>query len=350
MAVSLAEHLRSLAPDSRVLFVGTERGLEERILAPLGYPWKTVRIGGLNRVGPMRKLRSVFQLPGSLLASRDILKSFRPDVTIGLGGYSSFPVAAASRWLRIPLVLLEPNVLPGMANRWLRSWCCLAAVAFRETAPCFGDKAMVTGVPVRAAFHAVPDCRPTSGRLRLLIVGGSQGSRGLNDLVLSALPKLSRDKLAIAHQTGKADLARMSDRYRQLGWNAEVVDFIDDMPARFAQCDVVMGRAGACTVAEIAAAGRASLLVPLPTAADNHQERNAQALADRGAALTLPQAAISGRDLASLLHALADNPQRVAAMGVQARAAARPDSVEAILRGVAGIMTGTDGRKDGGAA
>ena len=331
MAVALAERLRMTQPDTRFLFVGTRRGLEKRILTPLGYEWTTIDIGGLNRVGAVQKLVTLFKLPGSLLDSRSILKKFAPSLLVGLGGYASGPLALAAGWLKIPILLIEPNVEPGMANRLLGRWARRVAVAFPETARRFGSKARLTGIPVRDEFHGIRAPIRQDGPLRLLVFGGSQGSRPLNLLVPQALALLPRGEFEVTHQTGPRDLGNVEEIYRQSEVAADVRSFLDDMPSRFAGTDLVLSRSGASTVAELAASGRPSLLIPFPLASDDHQRKNALALARRGASLMLEQSQTGPEQLAQALRALAQDRQALQKMSDAARQLAQPESIDKIL-------------------
>ncbi|HSR51132.1 MAG TPA: undecaprenyldiphospho-muramoylpentapeptide beta-N-acetylglucosaminyltransferase [Acidobacteriota bacterium] len=338
MAVALAEALRQQDESHDFLFIGTERGLEGRILDPLGYRWETIRIGGLNRVGLARKARTLAELPKSWMDSRRILRRFRPHAVVGLGGYSSGPVAAAARLLGIPILLLEPNVLPGLTNRLLMRWASAAAVAFQETVERLGPRARLTGIPVRQAFHELPPAPAQAQRLGLLIFGGSQGSRPLNRLMCQVLPLLKELPLEIIHQTGLNDLEEVRERYQEEQVDAQVTAYIDDMAAAFARSALLLCRAGASTVAEIAASGRPSMLVPLPTAADDHQRKNAQALARRGAAVMLEQSATDASRLASQIRELADDREHLASMGQAARGLAQPQAVDNIIALLAEVL------------
>ena len=200
MAVALRQELKKRDPGCSVLFVGTEEGLESRILPPLGFPLKTIPVGGLNRVDPVRMARTLAQLPGSLLGSLRIVRSFRPCAVVGLGGYSSGPVMVAARLTRCPALLIEPNIFPGLTNRVLARWVTRAAVAFQETTRFFGSRAVVTGIPIRREFHQVPPWKPSAEPLRVLIFGGSRGSRPINQVVCDALSSLPQG-LQITHQT-----------------------------------------------------------------------------------------------------------------------------------------------------
>ena len=329
MAVALRQELRKRDPGCRVLFVGTEDGLESRILPPLDFPLKTIRVGGLNRVDPGRMVRTLVQLPASLLGSLRIIRSFRPCVVVGLGGYSSGPVMVAARLTGCPALLIEPNVFPGFTNRVLARWVARAAVAFEETTRFFGSRAVLTGIPIRKEFYRAPAWKPSAEPLRVLIFGGSRGSSPINQVVCDALNSLPQG-LHITHQTGRDDMKWVRQRYQAAGIQGRVLEYLEDMPVEFSGADLVISRAGASTVAEITAAGRASILIPLPTAADDHQQKNARSLEQRGAALVREQAELEGRELALLVAQLNSDRNRLQRMAEASRHLARPDSAERI--------------------
>ena len=329
MAVALRQELKKRDPGCSVLFVGTEEGLESRILPPLGFPLKTIRVGGFNRVDPVRMARTLAQLPGSLLGSLRIVRSFRPCAVVGLGGYSSGPLMVAARLTRCPALLIEPNIFPGLTNRVLARWVTRAAVAFQETTRFFGSRAVVTGIPIRREFHQVPPWKLSAEPLRVLIFGGSRGSRPINQVVCDALSSLPQG-LQITHQTGRDDVEWVRQRYQASGVEGRVLEYLEDMPVELTAADLVISRAGASTVAEITAAGRASILIPLPTAADDHQRKNARSLEQRGAALVKEQAELEGKELAILLAQLDSDRNRLQCMAESSRRLARPDSAERI--------------------
>ncbi len=325
MAVAIRQELERRDPGSRCLFVGTDQGLETRILSPLAFPLRTIRVGGLNRVGGRRMVRTVLQLPASLIDSLAIVREFRPSAVVGLGGHSSGPVVVAAWLRRRPALLIEPNSHPGLTNRLLARFVEKAAVAFRETAPFFGSRAVVTGIPVRREFHEVRS-RAVSDPARLLIFGGSQGSRPINRLVSDALAHLPKG-LRITHQTGPDDVEWVRESYRRAGIEARVRDYLEDMPSALAGADLVISRAGASTVAELTAAGRASVLIPFPAAADDHQRKNARSLERKGAALLREQADLDGPALGRLLEQLLGDQKRLSTMASAARSLSNPDSV-----------------------
>ena len=330
MAIALRETLRRRRPDTRFLFIGTDQGLEVRLLPPLKFPLKVIRIGGLQGLGPSRRLLTLFQVPTSIAASRRLLKDFGTALVVGLGGYSSGPVLVAAKLMGRPTMIIEPNSAAGLTNRWLGPWVDAAAVAFEETARQLGKRAHVTGIPIRPEFHQVRTEVRSQRALRLLVVGGSRGSVPINTLVCEALPYLDPKSIRIRHQTGEADLERVRRLHRQHHFDGPIDAFIDDMPSCYAAADLIVSRAGACTVAEIAATGRPSILIPFPAAADDHQRRNAQSLADRSAAVLLDQKRSSGRQLAELIRSLEKQRTCLTAMSRAARTLARADSADRI--------------------
>lgn len=331
MAVALAKELNKHRSETEILFVGANRGIEKNIVPALGFRLQTINIGGLKGVGPLRAALTLLQFPGSLLASRRIVKEFSPSIIVGLGGYSSGPVMLAAKILGLPSLLIEPNVLPGFTNRIVALWADGAAVAFEETAQWFGKKARLTGVPVRPEFQHISSEILSEGPLRLLIVGGSQGSRAINRLICEALPFLSPGEISVVHQTGLADYIYVKEAYEKEGFEAEVIDFIQDMPAYFSRTDLILSRAGASTVAEIAAAGRPAILIPLTHAADDHQRKNAQALAEKQAALVLEEKQTTGQELARLLLELAGERTRLRRMAQAGKQLAEPASRQKIV-------------------
>jgi len=332
MAVALARELEKQKPGVEVLFVGARKGMGKEIVPALGFRYQTLNIGGFKGVGLFRAAVTLLQIPGSLLSSWRMIRAFCPSIIVGLGGYSSGPIMLAGKALRFPGLLIEPNVQPGFTNRVLKHWVDAAAVAFEETARWFGKKSRLTGIPVRQEFHQVSSKISRDGPLRLLVFGGSQGSSPMNQLVCEALPFLSpRGELKIVHQTGLTDYLSVKEKYQQAGFEAEVIDFIQDMPAYFARADLILSRAGASSLAEIAAAGRPSILIPLPHASDDHQRMNARALVQKGAAVSLEESETTGEELARLLVEFAQNRDGLDQMAQASRDLAHPDSRTKII-------------------
>ncbi|MFB3902469.1 MAG: undecaprenyldiphospho-muramoylpentapeptide beta-N-acetylglucosaminyltransferase [Acidobacteriota bacterium] len=332
MAVALAQELKRLDPDGEVLFVGTRQGLEARLVEPLGFRLETVRIGGLNRVGVTRALATLFRLPFTVLHGARIVRRFAPSVIVGVGGYSSGPVVLGGKLAGFPSVVIEPNAYPGLANRLLARWVDAAAIAFEEAAAQFGAKARMTGIPIRREFFSANTRIADNGSLRVLVFGGSQGSRPINTLMCEAIKWLPENRVEIVHQTGKADYERVKSAYDDAGRKAEVVEFIYEMPQMFARTDLIIARAGASTVAELTAAAKASIIIPFPKAADDHQRRNARALERRHAAVVLEQEKTTGKELAETILKLEMDRQELRRMSAASKQLARPDSVEQILQ------------------
>jgi UDP-N-acetylglucosamine--N-acetylmuramyl-(pentapeptide) pyrophosphoryl-undecaprenol N-acetylglucosamine transferase len=319
---------------AQVVFVGTARGLETRLVPDAGFELRLIHVGQLNNVSLMTRVRTVFGLPRSLFDCRAMIREFKPGAVFGVGGYASGPAMAAALWLGVPTMAFEPNAMPGMVNRLVGKRVQAAAVNFPDAAKWFRN-CEVTGIPVRPEFFAVRDLAP-SAQSKLLVFGGSQGARILNTNVpkvaaelLNAVPGLT-----ILHQSGGKNLEVTQAAYAASGADparVEVLPFIDDMPARFAEASLVMARSGASTVAELAAAGKPSLLVPFAAAADAHQKRNAEAMVAAGAAVMLeePELAEPGRLLETLTGMLKD-PTRLKEMGAAARLQAHPDAAERI--------------------
>lgn len=318
---------------NEVLFVGAHGALETRIVPENGYPIETISSAGLKSVGLKGKIKGLMILPKSFWDAARLLRRFRPDVAVGAGGYVSGPVLLTASIFRIPTLVMDSNALPGFTNRQLAPFISKAALAFEEALPHFGKKGVVIGNPVRKEFFDIAP-RVPSGRVNILIFGGSQGARGINNAVISALDRLSdlKGRLRIVHQTGVFDLETVKRGYEQAGWeNVVVTEYISDMVEKFRDADLIISRAGATTCAELAAAGRAALMVPLPTAADDHQRKNAEAMQDAGAAKMVLQKDLDGGRLADEIRELLAAPEWLARMGASARTLARRDAAKAAV-------------------
>src|SRR6266496_5975731 len=277
-AIAIAQELQKRY-QAEVLFIGTARGLENRLVPTAGFPLQLVKVGALNRVSLATRLKTLFDLPRALFGAGRLLNEFQPDVVIGVGGYASGPAMLAAIRRRIPTLAFEPNVVPGFANRLIARWVSAAAVHFEETCEYFPN-CRVTGVPVREAFFEIPANPLFSRRPTLLVFGGSQGARAINQAMIESLGGLKQriPGIHIIHQTGQRDYDHVHDAYQRSGISGEVHKFIDDMPGMFARADLLVCRSGASTVAEIAAAGKPAVFVPFPRAADVHQNVNSRAL------------------------------------------------------------------------
>ena len=328
--IAVADELKRRDASLRVVFAGTRRGLETRLVPRAGYELALLPVLPLNGVGLLRMLQGLALLPWSLLRAAALVLRLRPAAVLGVGGYASGPVALAAAWLGVPTVILEPNARPGFTNRALGPFVTRAACAYEDARRSFGDKAVITGNPVRGGFAAVT-AKPHRPPFCLLAFGGSQGSRVLNRALLAALPHLpGAERLRIVHQTGEAMREEVAAGYAAAAREAEVVAFLDDMPARFAAADLVLSRSGATSCAELTVAGKAALLVPFAAAADDHQRSNARALEAAGAARVIQEAQLTGESLAAELSELIESPQRIAALEQAARGLAKPDAARRV--------------------
>ena len=348
-ALEVARELRDRGHNC--VFVGAGRELERRLTQAAGFPLEALRSGPLNRVSPATKIRTLSNLPRALFEALRLIRRYRPAAVLSLGGYASGPLAAAA-WLRgVPIVALEPNAYPGMANRIIGPVVARALTGVPATEKYFRrSRAETIGAPVRKEFFEIPIKKHTEPFM-ILVTGGSQGARTLNRATAEAVQFWARhgasQSLRILHQAGKADAAGLQAEYavfRSGSVEAEAVEFLDDMPAAFAQADVVISRAGASTVGELCAAGRASILIPYPHAADDHQTHNAQALASAGGSQVVSDAQWNGERMVREIESLLSVPGRLEEMEKAARSLARPGAARRaadVLEEVAGC----NGRK-----
>ena len=338
-ALEVARELERRGAD--LLFVGTSRGLENRLVPERGYRLATVEVGALKGMGVGRVVGTLLGLPAAFVRAARLIEEFGPDVAYGMGGYASGPVLLMAALKNIPVVVHEPNAVPGFANRLLAPWVARALVAQEDALRFFpARRAEVVGVPVRREFFAIPP-KTHEPPYTVLVTGGSQGSARLNRAVKEALPVLAgRKDLFLLHQTGPKEYEEVRKAYAEARGEGEVVPFLEDMPAAMARADLVVCRAGAVTLAELAAAGRAGLLVPFPHAADQHQLRNARALERAEAARVVLDAELSGSRLLSEIDAMLP---RLREMEVAVRGLAQPRAAErvvAVLEEVAGKAKG----------
>jgi UDP-N-acetylglucosamine--N-acetylmuramyl-(pentapeptide) pyrophosphoryl-undecaprenol N-acetylglucosamine transferase len=328
-ALAIAQELQSRY-NAEVLFIGTARGIESRLVPAAGFQLGLITVGALNRVDLATRAKTLFDLPRAIAQSGRMITEFRPDVMIGVGGYASGPAMIAASFMNVPMMAFEPNVIPGIANRLLAPIVRTAAVHFPATQRYFRNAA-VTGVPVRREFFHVP-VRPPNARPTLLVFGGSQGAHAINVSAMESLAALSQavPEIHLIHQTGEKDFEEAQAAAANVGISAEISRFIDDMPGAFSRADLLVCRSGASTVAEIAAAGKPAIFVPLPTAADDHQRHNAETLADADAARLLPQADLTPDRLVQEVASLLANRTQLAQMGASARQFAHPRAAEEI--------------------
>jgi UDP-N-acetylglucosamine--N-acetylmuramyl-(pentapeptide) pyrophosphoryl-undecaprenol N-acetylglucosamine transferase len=342
--IAVAEAVRRLAPAVRIVFVGTERGIEARAVPKGGYELELMRVLPLRGAGVLGFVRGVGRAVMALGDGRGLVRRLRPNAVLSVGGYAAGPVSLAAWTLGVPLALLEPNSVIGLANRLVAPLARRAYLAFPEAERHFRrERVLRAGVPLRPGFVPVAP-EPAGDRVRVLVLGGSQGAKALNDAVPRAVATLG-GLVEVVHQTGTAGEAEVRALYAELGAGsaATVVPFIDDMPAALARADLVVGRSGAGALSEMCAVGRAGLLVPYPFAAGDHQRVNAEALVKAGAARTVPSRDATPERLAREIGELARDRALLARMAASARAIGRPAAAETIARdllALAGLAAG----------
>jgi len=340
--IAVAKEIMRRHPDSEVKFVGTARGLENKLVPQAGLELSLIESAGLKNVGVAARASGLLILPKSLRQARALIKEFRPDVVIGAGGYVSGPVLLTASFTKLPTLIMESNALPGWTNRVLARFIDKAAVSFEAALPFFGGKGLVTGNPVRREFFEIPEKRRDPSRLSVLIFGGSQGAHAINQAMVGALPLLGevKNKLRVTHQTGEADYEQVLSGYANESWSAQadVRKYIDNMVAAFAEIDLVICRAGATTTAELIAAGKASLMIPFPFAADDHQRKNAEAMAAAGAGKMILQQDLSPQRLASEIATLVGEPEKVTAMEHATRKLSPGDAAAKVVDLVEGMV------------
>jgi UDP-N-acetylglucosamine--N-acetylmuramyl-(pentapeptide) pyrophosphoryl-undecaprenol N-acetylglucosamine transferase len=320
-----------------VLFVGTARGIENRLVPQAGFNLELIKVGQLKNVSLMTRLRTLFDLPLAILHARKLIRSFRPDVVIGVGGYASGPAMAAAILGGVPTLAFEPNYVPGFANKVVGKRVSVAAVHFEQTRQFFRN-ARVVGVPVRSEFFNIMPAAPHPPTL--LIFGGSQGARAINQVAPAAVTEVQRrfSDLHVIHQTGERDYNDVQAAYTRAGTSAEVSAFIDNMPLAFARADVLVCRSGASTVAEITAAGKPAIFIPFPRAADDHQRRNAEAVADAGAGILIAESELTPERLAQTISELLSDRDRLQQMSAKAKALGHQDAATQVAQMAAGLV------------
>jgi UDP-N-acetylglucosamine--N-acetylmuramyl-(pentapeptide) pyrophosphoryl-undecaprenol N-acetylglucosamine transferase len=342
--IAVARELLRRVPHAEVTFVGTAQGIEARVIPREALALDVIRSAGLKGKSLATVARSVSLLPLSAVDAWNVISRRRPTVVIGLGGYSSAPVVMLAALRGIRTLVMEQNAIPGFANRRLALMVDAAAVTYEESVPYFGSKAFVSGNPVRPEFFEEPHEHAISppGAARVLVFGGSQGAHAINVAMVEAAPRLAAAArgVAITHQTGERDLEMVRDGYGRAGLQARVEPFLYRMDHEMKAADVVVCRAGATTLAELAAAGRASVLVPLPTATDDHQRKNAQAFVRHAAAAMVEQRELTGERLATEVLALAPDGARRARLAAAAKTLARPDAAKVIVNRVLELAEG----------
>ncbi|HVS33436.1 MAG TPA: undecaprenyldiphospho-muramoylpentapeptide beta-N-acetylglucosaminyltransferase [Thermoanaerobaculia bacterium] len=342
-AIAIAREFVARDAGRRVVFVGTERGLEKTIVPKAGFPLEVISAGGLKGKGGVDLLRNLARLPIGFLQAWQLLGKHRPDAVLGVGGYSSGPVLLAAWLRRMPTIIHESNAFPGLANRVLARFVTAVAVAFDDALPRMKRMdGRVTGNPIRAEFFGARVSSPARAgedtgaprKQRLLVFGGSQGSRILNDTMTGALLFLARlkDRLTIVHQTGPNDLQKVKDAYRTSAFpEARVVPYLDPMADELAAADLVVSRAGAMTIGELSAVGRAAILVPFAAATNNHQELNARVVERAGGALVITEKELTPERLGLAIAGIINDPPAARRMGESSRALSTPDATKKIV-------------------
>jgi UDP-N-acetylglucosamine--N-acetylmuramyl-(pentapeptide) pyrophosphoryl-undecaprenol N-acetylglucosamine transferase len=322
-----------------ILFVGTARGIESEVLQKEGFPLAKIHVSGIMNKGIFKTITSILLLPIGLIDSIKILREFRPDIVVGIGGYTSGPIVAMAMLLRIKRVILEPNLIPGITNRLLAPVANMIAVAFEETKRYFrGSKVVLTGNPVREEIIFIDNTlwSPLAGTegfpYTLFVFGGSQGAHSINVAMIDALDYIKdlKDRIFIIHQTGKPDFSMIMESYRNKGFKARIEPYIFDIARIYRLADLIVSRAGATTVAEIMACGRPAILIPFPYSTHGHQEKNAMALKKAGAAEVIDGASLNGRLLGETIRRLLSDREGLRLMGNRSRSLGRKDAAREI--------------------
>jgi UDP-N-acetylglucosamine--N-acetylmuramyl-(pentapeptide) pyrophosphoryl-undecaprenol N-acetylglucosamine transferase len=336
-AIAVAQEWVGRGPARRAIFAGTARGLETTIVPKAGFPLELIDVGGLKGKGLGETLRNLLRLPRGFAQAWKVVRRVRPNVALGVGGYSSGPVLLAAKIQGVPTAIHDSNAFPGLTNRLLARLVTAVAVGFEAAAARLKrSDALVTGNPVRKEFFEAGNRQPATGspKRRLLVLGGSQGSHVINEAMVGALLFLARlkERLEIVHQTGPKELDAVKEGYRASAFHdARVVPYLDPMAAELAAADLVISRAGSMTVGELSAVGRASILIPFAAATDNHQELNARAVEKAGGALVITEAELSPERLGLAVNEVINDPDRAARMGAAARTLATPDATKKIV-------------------
>lgn len=338
-AVALARAFLEKNPATTIVFVGTARGLESKVLAHEGFELVLISAMPVMGKGVIEAARGLLSLPISLWQCLKILKGRRADLVIGVGGYTSPMMVLAASLTGIARVILEPNAYPGMANKAVGSFAQRVFLSFESAASSFDRrKVRVVGTPIRKEFMEVSSqeeaATSAAGLRRVLIFGGSQGARAINSAVIEGLPDLMKryPQLSVVHQTGEVDYGRIIEAYRRAGISAQVTPFLYDMPSVLRSADLVVARAGAMTIAELTACGKPAILIPLPQAIYDHQTHNAKVMEAAGAAVVLPQAELTGARLTGAITEILDDPERLRTMSNYSRGMRRIDAADAIVR------------------
>src|SRR5467141_1777744 len=340
-ALAIAQEWLSRGNEREVVLVGTQRGIEMKLVPQAGLPLETLRVAGLKGKGGATLLKNLAMLAPAMLDARRVLRKHKPVAAFGVGGYAAGPMLLAT-WLgRVPNVIFEPNAEPGFTNRVLARISTRIATGYEVSAREWGKKAVVTGCPVRSEFFSIAPRRPGKP-FRLLVTGGSQGALPINRVFVDAMDRLAarKSELAVVHQTGERDYNAVRTAYARREFPAEVVPFLTNMAERFAWADLIVCRAGAITAAEIAASGRAAIFIPFGHATDSHQLRNAQEMARAGAGRLISEAELTAERLSSEIFSLLDQPGEIERQSCAARSLARLNASRDIVNMIEEVARG----------
>ena len=345
--LAVARALKARVPAAEISFAGTVTGIEARVVPQTGFELDVIRSAGLKGKSPVALLRGAGLVPLSALDAWRLISRRRPDVVIGVGGYSSGPVVGIAVLRGIPTLVMEQNAVPGLTNRLLAKFVDRAAVTYETTLQFFGGKGVVTGNPVRREFLEIDDAAIIQQKVRVLIFGGSQGAHAINMALVEAAPRLASAaaSLDVVCQTGSRDLAVVREAFARSGVPGRVEQFIDAMDIEMKAAGLVVCRAGATTLAELAAAGRPAILIPLPTATDDHQRQNAYAVQEAGAAEVIEQKDLTGERLADRMIAVAGDVGRRTRMSEAARRLARPRAADEIVEALIALAADRRGAR-----
>ena len=331
-ALAIAREWLSRGSEREVVLVGTERGIEMKLVPQAGLPLETLRVAGLKGKGGATLLKNLAMLAPAMLDARRVLRKHKPAAALGVGGYAAGPMLLATWLARVPNIIFEPNAEPGFTNKVLARISQRIATGYEVSARQWGKKAVLTGCPVRPEFFSITPQEPHKP-LRLLITGGSQGALPINRAFVDSMDKLAlrKNELSIVHQTGERDYDAVRTAYARREIRAEVLPFLTNMPERFAWADVIVCRAGAITAAEIVAAGRAAIFIPFGRATDSHQLRNAHEMARSGAGRVITEPELTANKLTNEIFSLLDQPGEIEKLSSNARALARPNATRDIV-------------------
>lgn len=331
-ALAIAREWLARGKEREVVLVGTERGIEMKLVPQTGLPLETLRVAGLKGKGGTTLVRNLTMLLPAMFDARRVLRKHRPVAAFGVGGYAAGPMLLATWFAGVPNIIFEPNAEPGLTNKLLARVSKRIATGYEISARAWGGKAVVTGCPVRSEFFSIAPRKP-GNPVRLLITGGSQGALPINRAFVDSMDRLAtrKNQLSIVHQTGERDYDAVRTAYARREILAEVVPFMTNMPERFNWADMIVCRAGAITAAEVAAAGRAGIFIPFGRATDSHQLRNAQEMARAGAGRLITETELTAEKLTTDIFSLLDQPQEIEKLSSNARALARPHATQEIV-------------------